>query len=102
MMVFEAVDNNICDNRSLSLVQQDIFYDQLHHINAPKYNIGGYVSLGIIDENKLMQAHAALVSSNRMFGMYLINQPDGVFVRFNSEVDTDLHLIDLSSEPNPE
>ena len=102
MMVFEAVGGNISDNRSLSLVQQDIFYDQLHYINTPKYNIGGYVSLGSIDENKLMQAHAAVVSNNRMFRMQLINRADGVFACFDSTVNTTLPLLDLSTESNPE
>ena len=101
-MASEAVGKDLCDNRILSLVQQDIFYDQLHHIDTPKYNIGGYVALGSIDENKLMQAHAAVVSNNRMFGMGLINEVDGVFVHFNSDVNTDLPLIDLSCESNPE
>lgn len=90
------------DKYALSLVQQDIFYDQLHHLGTPKYNIGGYVCLGSIDENKIKQAHASVVSNNRMFGMYLVNQADGVFVGFNTDVNTDLPLIDLSGESDPE
>lgn len=98
-MTFDVNDSG---GFTLSLVQQDIFYDQLHQLGSPKYNIGGYVSLGSIDENKLKQAHAAVVSKNRMFGMFLVKNTDGVFVSLRDDIDIDLPLVDLTSESNPE
>lgn len=96
------VENDFQDRYSFSLVQEDIFYDQLHHNGSPKYNIGGYVRLGSIDENKLKQAHALVVQNNRMFSMRLGNKADGVFVFLSSEINTELPVVDLSMMVDPE
>ncbi len=96
-----GMNNALSERLSLSLVQQDVFYDQLHSIDSPKYNIGGYVHLNGIDEEKIKQAHTLVLTNNRMFRMRLVNDLDGVFVCLSPDIDTYLQVIDMSAEKDP-
>lgn len=94
--------SNLDHSYGLALVQQDIVYDQLHRLASPLYNIGGYVSLQRVDVARLRQAHAQVVTENRMFAARLVAVDGGLRLQLGGLVDTTLDLVDLSGEVDPQ
>lgn len=94
--------SNLDHSYGLALVQQDIVYDQLHRLASPLYNIGGYVSLQRVDVARLRQAHAQVVTENRMFAARLASVDGGLRLQLGGLVDTTLDLVDLSGEVDPQ
>ena len=97
----------------LSLVQHDIYFDQLHHRNSPMYNIGGYIRCGALDIDRVRQAHRQVVLNHDAFGVRIVEgnvegNVEGV-VEGKTQIgqtisdirDTDLPLLDFSDKPNP-
>ncbi|MFT6834023.1 MAG: hypothetical protein ACJA0H_000049, partial [Francisellaceae bacterium] len=52
----------------LTLTQQDIFFDQLHHKDCALYNVGGYIELSNVDISNIGKAHEYLVNNHDVFG----------------------------------
>jgi hypothetical protein len=53
----------------LTLAQQDIYFDQLHAPDSPRYNIGGYIRFDAVDVQRLQDAHARMVEGHDAFGL---------------------------------
>lgn len=85
----------------LSMVQQDIYFDQLHFPNSPVYNIGGYIDLPRIDVARLTQAHQHLVQQHDAFGLRIVTHEGGVGQTVSSHRTLALPIIDFSSEASP-
>jgi hypothetical protein len=63
----------------LTLTQNDIYLDQLRHHGNPLYNVGGYINLRDIDQQRLKDAHTRLVEGNELYGMRITRCDGGVF-----------------------
>ncbi|MCC2606940.1 non-ribosomal peptide synthetase [Planctobacterium marinum] len=86
----------------LTEAQQDIYFDQLHNLDCPLYNIGGYIKLPAIDAQRLFQAHRKLIMENDVFGLRIIIDDDEVYQCIVEERDTELSVIDLSDVVTPQ
>ncbi|WDE09178.1 non-ribosomal peptide synthetase [Thalassomonas viridans] len=86
----------------LTLTQEDIYFDQLHHSASPLYNVGGYIRLGEIDIDKLTRAHQALVTQHDAFGLRIVSHEQGMGQYVSSERTLELPLTDFSQKPAPE
>ncbi|HSX60572.1 MAG TPA: amino acid adenylation domain-containing protein, partial [Tahibacter sp.] len=82
----------------LTLTQRDIYLDQLHAPDSPRYNIGGYIRMARVDVERLQRAHARLVQSHDAFGIRVHASADGVFQSLSAVRTTDLPLMDFSAE----
>ena len=80
----------------LSMVQQDIYFDQLHFPNSPVYNIGGYIDLPRIDVARLTQAHQYLVQQHDAFGLRIVTHEGGIGQTVSSPRTLALPIIHLS------
>lgn len=89
------------DEFELTLSQRDIYFDQLHHSNSSIYNIGGYINLNNIDEEKIKSAHCKLVKSSDVFGVRIIHNNASITQKVCDKRDTELQLIDLSEHGSP-
>ncbi|WP_199609986.1 non-ribosomal peptide synthetase [Flocculibacter collagenilyticus] len=85
----------------LSLSQRDIYFDQLHRMNNPMYNIGGYMTLAELDIAKLEAAHKTLVESYAAFGVRVKSGDTDVYQYITEQRTTCLPLIDFSQHENP-
>ncbi|WDE02114.1 non-ribosomal peptide synthetase [Thalassomonas actiniarum] len=85
----------------LTLAQQDIYFDQLHHQGSPLYNIGGVIRFKKLDIPRLQAAHKKLVSQHDAFGLRIVESETGLGQYVSNERTSDLPLIDFSSESNP-
>lgn len=86
---------------SLTLTQEDIYFDQVKNINSPLYNVGGYIDIAEICLQRLADCHKKLVSSNDTFGIRLKLTKEGVSQFISHDRKTELPLIDFSSTANP-
>jgi len=86
----------------LTLIQNDIYLDQLRQDNSPLYNVGGYIRLSAVDAGRLAEAHCKLVSSQDVFGLRVLLTSDGLFQYISEQRTTSLQLLDFSAESNPE
>lgn len=86
---------------SLSLAQQDIYFDQLYHSESPLYNVGGYINLPRINIEKLIEAHRQLVNSNDAFGIRIVECKEGVNQFICEDRMDSLSIIDFSSDSTP-
>ncbi|MCO7199082.1 non-ribosomal peptide synthetase [Pseudoalteromonas sp. OANN1] len=87
---------------ALSMVQQDIYFDQLHYPDSPLYNIGGYIDLPTIDIERLRQAHRQVVSNHDAFGIRIITSEQGVEQYISEQRNLSLPLLDMSNHKDPE
>ena len=86
----------------LSLSQQDIYFDQLHFAESPKYNIGGYVKLVGINQGNLVRAFAKLINSQNAFGIRIHQLNDGVAQSVSHHRNSTLTCRDLQNTASPE
>ncbi|MCF6442837.1 condensation domain-containing protein, partial [Pseudoalteromonas luteoviolacea] len=86
---------------SLSLAQEDIYFDQLHNQASPLYNIGGYIVLGKIDVQHITQSHARLVSEEDAFGLRIITSDEGPKQYIQKHRTKELPIVDFSAETDP-
>ncbi|MCJ8269096.1 MAG: condensation domain-containing protein, partial [Psychrosphaera sp.] len=90
----------------LSLVQLDIYFDQLHLADNPTYNIGGFIRMGAVDVARLNSAHACLISSEDVYGLRILSKElsteQGVRQAVSEQRTTELPLIDFSDEADPD
>jgi amino acid adenylation domain-containing protein len=82
----------------LTLTQQDIYFDQLHHQGCPLYNVGGYMRFGAVDVEQVQHAHAALVSDHDAFGLRIVNRDEQLGQYISSQRTLELPLIDFSEQ----
>jgi len=85
----------------LSLSQKDIYFDQLHRLSNPMYNIGGYMTLARVDVARLNYAHQMLIRRFAAFGVRICQDNSDVYQIISDDRTTDLPLLDFSSELNP-
>lgn len=52
---------------TLSQVQRDLYFDQLHMQGTSKYTIGGYIDIAQADTQLLVKAHKAVIRAHQMF-----------------------------------
>lgn len=87
---------------SLTLTQQDIYFDQLHHIDSPLYNVGGYIQLGRLDVKKITHAHKLLVQNHDAYGLRIVTHEGSVQQYISDQRSLDLPLIDFSQASAPD
>ncbi|OBP16555.1 hypothetical protein A5320_03930 [Rheinheimera sp. SA_1] len=85
----------------LTAVQQDIYFDQLHFVELPLYNVGGYIALPAIDLDRLQRAHQQLIEQCDVFGIRLRLSSQGVTQFISSVRDTRLPVLDFSQAEDP-
>ncbi|HEX9984879.1 MAG TPA: non-ribosomal peptide synthase/polyketide synthase [Thermoanaerobaculia bacterium] len=84
----------------LTLAQQDIYFDQLHAAESPRYNIGGYIRFGAVDVARLERAHGRMVASHDAFGLR-INASGATPMQYVGAARTlTLAHVDLSGTPD--
>jgi len=93
---------NLREYFSLSITQQDIYFDQLHQGSSPLYNIGGYVRCGMLDIDKISLAHRQVVLNHDAFGVRIVQQEGRVQQYISTQRSTDLAVIDFSAAAKPE
>lgn len=86
---------------SLTLTQEDIYFDQVKNINSPLYNVGGYIDIAEVCLERLTECHKKLVNSNDTFGIRLKLTKEGISQFISADRKTELPLIDFSSTANP-
>ncbi|RJG37752.1 non-ribosomal peptide synthetase, partial [Motilimonas pumila] len=86
----------------LTLTQQDIYFDQLHHDTFPLYNVAGYIKLSNIDTDKLTKAHKKLINCSDVFGLRVVSQDDGIRQYISKARETELPIIDFSQQNDAE
>lgn len=82
----------------LTLTQNDIYFDQLHHPDNPLYNVGGYIRLKQIQPEKLVNVHRQLVLSDEIFGLRIVSSADGLAQHISQDRTTALQVLDFSAE----
>ena len=87
---------------ALTLSQNDIYFDQLHHPDNPLYNIGGYLRLCPVDIDKLIAAHQKLIETEEIFGLRIFSSADGVVQTISHNRTTELQIIDFALKPDPQ
>ncbi len=86
----------------LSLVQKDIWLDQIYHGDTPLYNIGGYLRFsGQIDVDMLREAHRQMVEQNDGFRIMLRQGTRVPGVEF-AEEGLDIPILDFSKQGKSE
>ncbi|WP_444997366.1 non-ribosomal peptide synthase/polyketide synthase [Aliikangiella sp. IMCC44359] len=80
----------------LTLIQQDIYFDQLQSPTSPMYNIGGYIQLGYVNVDKMLIAHQQLIESDDAFGIRITQSEGQVLQYITSERNACLELVDFS------
>jgi amino acid adenylation domain-containing protein len=86
----------------LSMVQQDIYFDQLHHGDSPLYNIGGYINLPCIDVERLKAAHQKLIHEYDAFGIRICVDDSAVMQYICDKRTSSLPIVDFSEQSDPE
>jgi amino acid adenylation domain-containing protein len=82
---------------SLTLAQEDIFFDQLLFQEFPGYNIGAKVLIqGQLDIEKFSGAYQAFVSQHDVLRFVLKGSPQQPSFKQLTQVDTLLHFLDYS------
>ncbi len=84
----------------LTLSQQDIYFDQLRHPQSPIYNVGGYIRMGDITPDIVIEAHKTLVEQEELFGLRICASDEGVGQRIELQRDTYLAIVDFSESEN--
>ena len=87
---------------SLTLTQEDIYFDQLRHFDNPLYNVGGYIRIGSVDIEKLQKAHQQLVETVDIFGVRIIHAGKDVSQYICDERDSQLPVVDFTEKSKPE
>lgn len=80
----------------LTLAQSDIYFDQLRRSSSPLYNVGGYISLGRIDVERLTQAHARIVCEKSIFGLRIMAGEGDVAQYISFSRTASLLVVDFS------
>ncbi|AOT10861.1 non-ribosomal peptide synthetase [Pseudoalteromonas luteoviolacea] len=86
----------------LTLTQRDIFFDQMHYLDSPLYNIGGYIKCRDIDIERMQAAHKQLVLSHDVFGIRIVQETESVSQYVSDDRLWDLPVYDFTGEKNPE
>ncbi|MDP5130113.1 MAG: condensation domain-containing protein, partial [Paraglaciecola sp.] len=87
----------------LTLSQQDIYFDQLHYPQSPLYNVGGYISILNLDEQRLQDAHRRLISQHQAFGIRIVQSHQRAAEQYISDIrSAELPLIDFSQHCDSE
>lgn len=86
---------------SLTAVQQDIYFQQLHSYKSAMYNVGGYLKLPNVDVIRIQQAHRRLVTENELFGLRIHATETGPRQWIAVRRDSDLKVVDFSTETDP-
>jgi amino acid adenylation domain-containing protein len=86
----------------LSLVQRDVYFDQLHLAGTAKYTIGGYIDIAQADAAQLTIAHRAVVAAHPMFRLRLSYTGSGPVFGDDADQQDDLTLLDLRQHPMAE
>jgi amino acid adenylation domain-containing protein len=86
----------------LTLTQQDIYFDQLKHPDLPIYNVGGYICIETVDVDKINAAHQQVVEGYEAFGLRIDFKDYEVKQRISDQRDSQLPLVDLTSQENPQ
>ncbi|MCF6436732.1 non-ribosomal peptide synthetase [Pseudoalteromonas sp. MMG022] len=90
---------------NLSSIQQDILFDQLKNKCSSRYNIGGYIEIddqAQLSLSKIQSAHELLISTFDVFGIRIIESDDGFEQYITDERSTELPLVDVSQQSNPD
>ena len=85
----------------LTLTQQDIYFDQLHHEQCPLYNIGGYIRFTDIKLDLLERAHQFLVSNHDAFGIRIVNQQQRLMQYISDKRNLILEVVDFRDKSDP-
>ncbi len=85
----------------LTLAQQDIYFDQLHAGESPRYNIGGYIRFGAVDVARLERAHGRMVASHDAFGLRIDASSATPMQYIDATRTFSLAHVDLSGTPDP-
>lgn len=91
--------NLVTQQFPLSLVQRDLYFDQLHMLGTSKYTIGGYIDIAKADPQQLLKAHRAVINAHPMFLSRLTHTAAGPELLSEANQQDDLILIDLQQEP---
>ncbi|OCQ18708.1 hypothetical protein A7985_23350 [Pseudoalteromonas luteoviolacea] len=86
----------------LSLIQQDIYFDQMNFGQSPLYNVGGYIHLPSIDIDRITCAHKKLVMNHDVFGLRITFDGSDVTQHISHERNLDLPIVDLSHHDDPQ
>ncbi|MEA2488350.1 MAG: hypothetical protein QOH21_142, partial [Acidobacteriota bacterium] len=84
----------------LTLAQQDIYFDQLHAAESPRYNIGGYIRFGAMDVARLERAHGRMVASHDAFGLRIDASGATPMQYVDGARTLSLAHVDLSGTPD--
>lgn len=80
---------------ALSLVQRDVYFDQLHLAGTAKYTIGGYIDIESAEPSRLAQAHRLVMATHPMFRLRLSHTATGPVLSNDADQHDDLRVIDL-------
>jgi len=86
----------------LTSAQSSIFHHQCHNEGNPFYNVGGYIRLENPDLDRLRLAHARLVETFEAFRLRIAVGDTGVYQTQASAATTELPLVDLSAQDDPQ
>ena len=84
----------------LTLAQQDIYFDQLHAAESPRYNIGGYIRFGAVDVARLERAHGRMVAGHDAFGLRIDASGATPMQYVDGDRPLSLAHVDLSDTPD--
>lgn len=94
------MDNN--KSFSLTLSQEDIYFDQLKKPLNPCYNVGGYILINSsLNVRKLQLANRELVQKHDVFGIRIVETSQGPRQYIDDSRTLDLPLKDFSNIKNP-
>lgn len=84
--------------------QQDVYVDQLLHVESPHYNIGGYIKLkGTLNKDKF---HQAVNSAPEVFDVFKsrfdVNEPETICYFDPDYERLEMSELDFSDKNNPE
>ncbi|SEB03902.1 non-ribosomal peptide synthetase [Alkalimonas amylolytica] len=86
----------------LSLVQRDVYFDQLHRPGTAKYTIGGYINIASADPARLAMAHRAVIAAYQMFRLQLLHTAAGPAFCDSADQKDDLTTLDFRQHSDAE
>ncbi|WP_196137571.1 non-ribosomal peptide synthetase [Aliikangiella sp. G2MR2-5] len=86
----------------LTLVQQDIYWDQARNGSSPIYNIGGYIQLKKVNLERISDAHRKVITHYDIFGLQFESSSQGIYQRVSEERNSELVMEDMSESASPD
>jgi amino acid adenylation domain-containing protein len=85
----------------LTIEQNEIYFNQKVLSDCPIYTAGGYVEIGVIDNEKMNQAYAACIKAEPIFRLKFCEHAGAVKQYFSDTVDCTLGYEDFSECSDP-